>query len=133
MSIPCSEINQTINELIISFSGCNRINNDDLVKLVELVSAVRNCQDTSGNYNNLITEYYNPSEDFNLTYHSNTLHSISINVISGSVEENVNLNTVTYTEGSVINIEFTTLNSNPINYIIKENSIVVVKYITEDL
>lgn len=127
MLIECNEISQTINELLISFKDCNKIKNEDLRKMVELISAVNICQNGGPNYNTVIADTYEPITDQNVTYPVNTFHSISIIVLTGSIV----YNTFTFPAGLTQNIEVTTLNQTPINFLVKAGSKVLVEYIVE--
>jgi hypothetical protein len=57
MSINCNEIQQVGNELLIAFQGCTPFNNN-MIKLVELVMAVNNCNSGGAAYDTLIEEVY---------------------------------------------------------------------------
>lgn len=127
MIIECNEISQTINELLISFKDCNKIKNEDLRKLVELVSAVNTCQNGGPNYNTLLVDTYEPVTDQIVTYPVNTFHSITIIVLVGSIV----YNTFTFPAGLTQNIEFTTLNQTPITFTAKAGCKVMVEYIIE--
>lgn len=127
MMVECNEISQTINELLISFKDCNKIKNEDLRKMVELISAVNICQNGGPNYNTVITDTYEPLTDENVVYPMNTFHSISIIVLGGSIV----YNTFTFPAGLTQNIEVTTLNQTPINFLVKAGSRVLVEYIVE--
>lgn len=127
MLIECNEISQTINELLISFKDCNKIKNEDLRKMVELISAVNICQNGGPNYNTVVVDTYEPITDESVTYPINTFHSISIIVLTGSIV----YNTFTFPAGLTQNIEVTTLNQTPINFLVKAGSRVLVEYIIE--
>jgi hypothetical protein len=125
--IECNEINQTINELLISFQDCKKILNSDLRKLVNLVSAVNTCANGGPNYNTLITDSFEPITDEVVLYPINTFHSITIIVLSGSIL----YNTFTFPAGTTQNIEVTTLNQTPITFTVKAGSKVSVEYLIE--
>lgn len=129
MIIECNEINQTINELLISFQDCNKIKNSDLRKLVELISAVNTCTNGGPNYNTIITDIYEPLVNTIVTYPVNSFHSISIMLING----NIIYNGITLPQGSVINIEVTTLNQTPITFTALANSKIIVEYLIETI
>ena len=61
MVIECNEINQTVNELLISFQDCKKILNSDLRKLVDLISAVNTCANGGPNYDTLVSNIYEPT------------------------------------------------------------------------
>jgi hypothetical protein len=129
MLIECNQISQVINELLISFKDCNKIKNEDLRKMVELISAVNICQNGGPNYNTLITDIYEPIIDELVTYPINTFHSISIIVLNG----NIIYNTFNFPSGLTQNIEFTTLNQTSISFLVKAGSKVIVEYIIETI
>jgi len=129
MIIECNEISQTINELLISFKDCNKIKNEDLRKMVELISAVNTCQNGGPNYNTVIVDTYEPVTDQIVTYPINTFHSISIIVLVGSIV----YNTFTFPAGLTQNIEVTTLNQTPITFLAKAGCKVMVEYIIETI
>jgi hypothetical protein len=129
MIIECNEISQTINELLISFKDCNKIKNEDLRKLVELVSAVNICQNGGPNYNTVISDVYEPTIDQIVTYPVNTFHSITLIVLTGSIV----YNTFTFPAGLTQNIEVTTLNQTSFTFTVKAGSRVLVEYIKETI
>ena len=125
--IECNEINQTINELLISFQDCNKIKNADLRKLVELVAAVNTCQSGGVNYNTLISDSYDSPQV--VTYPPNTLHAFSLNVLSGSIE----YQGFNFPAGTTRNIEFTTLNQTEIKFTVNPGSEVLFEYLIETI
>lgn len=129
--IECNEINQTVNELLIAFADCNKIKNEDLRKLVDLVQAVSICSNGGANYNTEITEFYEPVTDLVVSYPVNSYHSISIMVISGFITETVNSSEITYPKGTVLNTEVTTLNQTVTTFKVKAGANVIVKYLIE--
>lgn len=131
--IECNEINQTVNELLIAFADCNKIKNEDLRKLVDLVKAVNVCSNGGTNYNTEISEVYEPVSDLIVNYPINSYHSISIMVISGSMTEIINSTEITYLKGTVLNTEVTTLNQTPTTFTVRAGSKVVVKYLIETI
>lgn len=130
-TINCNQITQTINELLIAFQNCKKINNSDLTKLVELVAAVNSCANGGPNYDTEITEYYNPIEDELVSYPVDSFHSISVMVIEGNISQEIDVNIVTYPTGTVLNTEFTTLNQTTFEFTVKAGATVVVKYLVE--
>ena len=132
-NIECNEINQTVNELLIAFADCNKIKNEDLRKLVELVQAVNVCSNGGVNYNTEISEIYEPVSDLVVSYPVDSYHSISIMVISGSITETINSTEITYQKGTVLNTEVTTLNQTITTFTVKAGSKVVVKYLIETI
>ena len=124
--IQCNEINQVVNELLIAFQDCNKLKNSDLRRLVELVSAVNTCTNGGPNYNTLVSESYTTPQT--VVYPVNTLHSFSLNVLSGSIE----YQGFNFPEGSTRNIEFTTLNQSEITFIVNPGSEVLFEYLVED-
>jgi hypothetical protein len=131
--IECNEINQTINELLIAFQDCKTIKNTDLIKLVELVSAVNVCANGGADYSTLIEEVYEPIADELVSYPVDTFHSISINVIEGSIEKQVGIDTITFPVGSSLSVEFTTLNQVVYEFTVKAGAKVFVEYIIETI
>ena len=129
MVIDCSEINQTINELLVAFQDCNKVKNSDLRKLVDLVSAVNVCANGGADYSTVVDILYEPLVDELITYPVDTFHSISINVISGVLEKIVGVDTVSFPIGSSLNLEVTTLNQTPYTFIAKAGSKIYVEYI----
>ena len=127
MVIECNEINQTINELLISFQDCKKILNSDLRKLVDLISAVNTCANGGPNYNTLVTNIYEPIVDQVVNYPINTFHSITIIVVSGAIV----YNTFTFPSGMTQNIEVTTLNQTALSFTAKAGSKVLVEYLIE--
>jgi len=127
MIIECNEINQTIEQLLIAFQDCNKIKNSDLRKLVELVSAVNTCQNGGPLYNTMNTDIYEPLTDTIVTYPVNSFHSISIMLITG----NILYNGIILPQGSVINIEFTTLNQTALIFTALTGSKIIVEYLIE--
>jgi len=127
--IECNEIEQTINELLIAFQDCNKIKNADLRKLVDLVAAVNSCANGGADYSTVVDQVFEPIFDALINYPINTFHSISINVIEGSIEKHVGVDTVIFPAGSSLNLEVTTLNQTPYSFVVKANSKVYVEYI----
>lgn len=83
--INCNEIQQNINALLIAFADCKKIKNSDLIKLVQLIQALNDC-DASGSLeqNNIdvIKHYQSYSEDIeleNLVNQINTSPAFTIN------------------------------------------------------
>jgi hypothetical protein len=127
--IQCNEITQTVNELLISFADCNKIKNEDLRKLVELVAAVNTCANGGVHYDTMIQEVYTPITDQVVTYPINTFHSISVMVIHGTISQTINSTTVNYPKGSVLNNTVTTLNQTSFSFKVKAGATVVVEYL----
>jgi len=127
MIIECNEISQTINELLISFQDCKKIQNSDLRKLVDLVSAVNTCANGGPNYDTLVTDVYEPVSSQLVVYPVNTFHSITIIVVSGSIV----YNTFNFSAGTTQNIEVTTLNQTEISFLVNPGSKVLVEYLIE--
>ena len=127
MTIECNEISQTINELIIAFEDCKKVKNEDLRKLVDLVTAVNTCSNGGPNYNTLITDSYTTPQL--VTYPINTFHSFSLSILSGSII----YDGFTLQAGSTKNIEFTTLNQTPISFTVNAASSVLFEYLIETI
>lgn len=127
--IQCNEISQVYNQLMIAFEDCNKIKNEDLRKLTELVLAVNTCANGGPNYNTLETDIYEPDSTQIVEYPIDTFHSISL----VSTEGNFVLNGATYPTGVTINIEFTTLNQQPFIFTVNAGSRVVVNYLIETI
>jgi hypothetical protein len=130
MVIECNEIEQSINELLIAFQDCNKIKNSDLRKLVDLVAAVNTCANGGANYSTVVDEAYEVIVDTPVSYPIDTFHSISINVMEGSLEKLVGPEIMTFPSGSSLNLEVTTLNQTVYSFVVKANSKVYVQYIT---
>lgn len=133
MIIECNEIEQTINELLIAFQDCNKIKNSDLRKLVDLVAAVNTCSNGGADYSTVVDEAYEVIVDTPVSYPIDTFHSISINVMEGSIEKQVGVDTMIFPAGSSLNLEVTTLNQTLYSFIVKANSKVYVEYITQTI
>ena len=129
--IECNEIDQTINELLIAFQDCNKIKNSDLRKLVDLVAAVNTCANGGANYSTVVDEFYEPLVDTIVSYPVNTFHAISVNVLGGSIDKEVGVDTVTFPQGSSLNLEVTTLNQTVYSFVVQGGAKVYVEYITE--
>lgn len=125
MVIECNEINQVANQLITAWQDCNKIKNEDLRKLVDLVIAVNTCANGGPAYDTIITETYEPLSNQVVTYPINTFHAITIVVLNGSII----YNTFTFPAGTTQNIEVTTLNQTPITFTVTAGSRVMVEYI----
>ena len=132
-NIECNEINQVINELLISFDDCNKIKNSDLRKLVELVAAVNTCQHGGPNYDTKIQEVYTPITDTIISYPVNSFHSISIMILEGTITQEIELSTVIFPTKSVLNTEYTTLNQHIVTFTVKAGATVVVEYLIETI
>jgi len=128
-TIECSEISQTVNELLIAFQDCNKIKNSDLRKLVELVSAVNTCSNGGIDYGKLLTNTYEPISDTVITYPINDFHSISVLVVVGEAI----YQGVTFPIGGKIEIEFTNLNQQLFSFTVKAGSTVFVERIVETI
>lgn len=133
MSIPCNQINQTINELLIAFADCNRIPNSDFRLLVELIAAVNSCANGGPNYSTEIEEVYTPITDQVVTYPVNSFHSVSIMVISGNITKTIDGEIITFPTGTSLNTEYTTLNQTEVVFTVKAGSTVVVQYLIETI
>lgn len=131
--IQCNEINQTVNELLIAFADCNKIKNSDLRLLVELVAAVNQCANGGPDYNTLITENYQPTEDTVVTYPVNTYHALSIMILEGNITRTIDGNIITFPTGSVLKHEVTTLNQQEYVFTVKAGANVVVEYLIETI
>jgi len=127
MLIECNEISQTVNELLIAFQDCNKIKNEDLRKLVELVAAVNTCANGGTNYNTLVSSHI--TSPGLVTFPINSFHSFSLNVIAGTIEyEGVN-----FSAGSTRNVEFTTLNQSVISFTLNPGAEVLFQYLIETI
>lgn len=123
--IECNEISQVANQLISAFQDCNKIKNSDLRKLVDLILAVNTCSNGGPNYNTLIDINYTTPQV--VTFPPNTLHSYSLNVISGSIVY-AGFN---FPAGSTRNVEFTTLNQENVTFTVNPGSEVLFEYLIE--
>ncbi len=131
--INCSEINQTVNELLISFADCNKYKNEDLRKLVELVQAVSVCSNGGVDYGNETIVYYEPTTDEEVIYPINSFHSYSIMILEGNITQLVGSDVITYPTRTTLNTEFTNLNQTPLEFTVLAGSKVVFKYLTETI
>jgi len=129
MAIQCNEIQQVGNELLIAFQDCKKINNEDLIKLVELVLAVNICSNGGPAYDTLVEDIYEPLTDEEVVYDINSYHSISVMIISGTIERNG----VTYPTGSILDHEVTNTNQEPFEFTVKGGATVVVQYLIETI
>jgi hypothetical protein len=130
MIIECQEINQVYAELITAFADCNKIKNEDLRKLTELVMTVSTCANGGASYNTLETFNYTPEEgNEEITYDVNTFHAISIVVVAGFIIKD----NVTIPAGSSYNLEFTALNAQDFTFTVTNGSNVLVELIKEDI
>lgn len=122
----CNEINQVVNQLKIAFQTCKKIENKDLVLLVDLVAAVNKCANGGSSYNTLITEIYEGPAEINIPV--NFLHSYTLAVMRGSVE----YNDIRFPKGTVRNVEFTNLNQTAFKYTVNPGAKVIFEYLIED-
>lgn len=129
--IQCNQINQTINELLIAFADCNKPKNEDLRKLVELVSAVNTCANGGIDYGVETTVVYEPIVDELITYPINSFHSYSLMILEGNITEEIDSTMITYPTRTTLNTEFTNLNQTPFKFTVLAGSKVVFKYLTE--
>lgn len=127
MIIECNEINQVANQLLTAFQDCNKIKNSDLRKLVDLVIAVNTCTNGGPNYDTLVNIAYNTPQT--VTIPPNTLHSYSLNVISGSIVY-AGFN---FPAGSTRNVEFTNLNQEAVVFTVNPGSQVLLEYLIETI
>ena len=123
--IQCNEISQNVNQLLIAFQDCNDIKNSDLRRLVELVSAVSTCNNGGPAYNSLVSVTYNTPQT--VTIPINTLHSYSLNVISGSIT----YSGFNFPAGSTRNVEFTNLNQQVIVFTVNAGTEVLFEYLIQ--
>ena len=129
--IQCDQINQAINELLIAFADCNKPKNEDLRKLVELVSAVNTCANGGVDYGVETTIVYEPIVDELIIYPINSFHSYSLMILEGNITEEVDATVITYPTRTTLNTEFTNLNQTPFEFTVLAGSKVVFKYLTE--
>lgn len=127
--IQCNEIQQIGNELLIAFQDCKKINNDDLIKLVELVLAVNICSNGGPAYDTLIEEIYEPLVNEVVDYPIDTYHSISVMILQGTITRNG----VTYPTGSILDHEVTNLNQTAFEFTVNAGAQVVVQYLIETI
>lgn len=131
MQIECNKINQTLNELLISFQDCNKIKNSDLRLFVNLVRAVSDCSNGGTQYNTLVTQLHEPLLNKLVTYPINTFHSITVAVLSGTIFQNINGSVIVYPKGTTLNLEVTSLNQTPYIFTVAAGSRVVVEYLIQ--
>lgn len=132
-TIPCNAIDQTVNYLLTAFADCNKIKNEDLQLLVELVSAVNECANGGPPYNTEMQDIYTPINNQVVTYPINSFHSYSIMVVSGGIQQTIDSTVVTYPEGTVLNTEYTNLNQTPVTFTVLAGSTVTVTYLIETI
>lgn len=124
--IPCEDIPITITELSEAFTGCKNVKTSDIKKLLDLVTAINNCNNDGGiNYDTLVSNFYEPVATQIVTLPINTFHNITIAVLDGSII----YNSATLPSGATINLDFTTLNQTPIIVTIAPGSKVLIEYI----
>lgn len=129
MVIECNEINQVYNQLMMAFQDCNKIKNEDLRKMLDLIMAVNICSNGGPSYNTLENFIYTPLEDEIVSFLPETFHSIALVVSSGEVE----YQGITLSTSAAINLEFTALNQYEFTFIVKAGSTVLLNLIKEDL
>lgn len=127
MIIECNEISQTVNQLLVAFQDCNKVKNSDLRKLVNLISAVSTCNNGGPSYDTTVIDEYITSQI--VIYPPNTLHSYSLNVISGSIEYAGFI----LPAGSTRNVEYTNLNQDEIAFTVNAGSQVLFEYLIENV
>lgn len=131
-TIPCNQINQTINDLLIAFQDCNKIKNSDLIKLVNLVAAVRECNEGGPLYNVLVSDDYQPDTDQVVTYGVDSFHSINIMVLEGKLTRIIDSATVEFSKGTVLRYNFSSLNQFALTFTVLAGSHVTVDYLIEE-
>lgn len=122
-AIPCNEIDQVVNELLIAFQSCKHIKNSDLIKLVELVAAVNSCAGGGDAYDTQVSVSYTTPQI--VTYPNNSYHSYSLSVLSGTIT----YQGFTLQAGTVRNVEFTNLNQTPLEFEVNIDSEVLFEYL----
>jgi len=126
MPIPCNQITQTGNELIMAFEGCKIPKNSDLVKLVELIMAVNTCAGGGAKYNTLKSYTYEFAED--VVWPVNSFHAWTLGVISGSIF----YDGFNFPQGSTRSVEYTTTNAKEVKFKVNPGSVVYFEYLVED-
>ena len=104
---------------------CSAVKNSDLVKLVELVSAVNTCAGGGTAYDTQVSVSYTSPQL--VTYPINSFHSYSLSILAGSIM----YQGFTLQAGTVRNVEFTTLNTTPLVFEINPSSEVLFEYLIE--
>lgn len=127
--IQCNTINQTINELLIAFADCNKVQNSDLRLLVELVAAVNSCANGGTHYDTKVEEIYEPLTDTVVSYPPNTFHAMSIIILTGTIKKTIDATVVIFPVRSTLNTEVTTLNQYTETFTVTAGSKVVVEYL----
>ena len=127
--IDCNQINQEVNSLILAFSDCKKIRNEDLVRLVELIAAVNICANGGANYSTILNTIYEPSEDEVIILPVNSFHAISMVVVRGPVI----YNGVTLVNGNTVNLEVTTTNQTDFTFTATAGSKILVETIVETI
>lgn len=129
MVIECNEINQVYSQLMMAFQDCNKIKNEDLRKMLDLIMAVNVCSNGGPSYNTLESFTYTPLEDEIISFLPETFHSISLVVSNGEVI----YDGITLSTSAAINLEFTSLNQYAFTFTVKAGSTVLVNLIKEDV
>jgi hypothetical protein len=124
--IECDDIEQTISQMYASFQSCSNVKKTDLIKLLDLITAVNNCGTPGVSYDTLISNLYEPVSNQVITYPINTFNSISLVILDGSII----YNSITLPTGTSINIPFTNLNQTPFVFTAVAGSKILVEYVT---
>ena len=125
--IQCDQIDQVTNELLIAFQNCKVIKNSDLIKLVELVSAVNTCAGGGANYDTMVSVSYTTPQV--VTWPIDSFHSYSLSILSGTID----YQGFVLQAGTVRNVEFTTLNKTALTFTVNPGSEVLFEYLVETI
>lgn len=126
MEMNCSDIDGLVRNIDILLSRDGYVSTSDMKMIVNLILAVKNCSEGGLEFNKLVSKNY--MDEQVVTIPSNSFNSCSLTVTKGSVE----YSGIILPAGSVKNIEFTALNSEPFEFKLTKGSNVLVEYLTVD-
>jgi hypothetical protein len=121
-----NDIISGINNLLIKVESCGQVKPKDFIQLINIVAMLAQSSGNGENYDRLIQEQYldNPN-DITVSYPVGHFHAISIAVMRGTI----NYGGFIFYEGTVRDIEFSTVNQIALEFIVKANSQVYVEYL----
>lgn len=120
--IECGEIDQYIDALTMKMHTCQAPSNRDILDLLDIIKAVRDCSG-GGDYDTLVSATYEgPLEVY---FPVRSLHSFSLNVLKGSIT----YEDTDFSAGSSRNAEFSTTNAVEIKFFVNAGSEVFFQYL----
>lgn len=126
--IRCEDINSEITKLKIKLNQCSMVSGADLINALDIIEAIRNCESQSVGYDHIKQDhYYSTDKKVVVTYPVDSFHAMSICVMSGSIT----YSDFDFQAGTVRNIEFTSLNKEPMTFVLNPGGSVFVEYITD--